>query len=195
MFKECVKCNNEYEGRKQQIFCEECLVERKKKRAKIYRENNKEKRRAYNKLYYANNRNKILKKAKIQSKLYYNNNKALIKKRRQSFESQLKRKCNNCKIHDKHYKRYVAENFITTDWIKAQLNKQKNKCHYCKRVMKLEKFQNNDKEMYTIDRINNKYCHTQDNCLVACYKCNLSRGSKLYADYVCRSNQKCEVEE
>jgi len=51
----------------------------------------------------------------------------------------------------------------------------KLKCHYCYQEMKIFFTKVRDETQWTLDRIDNDLCHSNDNTVVACLKCNLQR--------------------
>jgi hypothetical protein len=51
----------------------------------------------------------------------------------------------------------------------------KLKCHYCFQKMNIIFTKPRDETQWTLDRINNDLCHSNDNTVVSCLKCNLQR--------------------
>lgn len=53
-------------------------------------------------------------------------------------------------------------------------------CHYCNDVVNIIPI--NKKNQMTLDRIDNKQSHHIDNCVIACYDCNITRGNIVSSD-------------
>ena len=51
----------------------------------------------------------------------------------------------------------------------------KLKCHYCLQNTHILYTRNRDETQWTLDRIDNNLCHSNENTVIACLKCNLQR--------------------
>jgi hypothetical protein len=51
----------------------------------------------------------------------------------------------------------------------------KLKCHYCRNNVKVLFSGVRDSQQWTLDRIDNDLCHSRENTVVCCLKCNLER--------------------
>ena len=71
-----------------------------------------------------------------------------------------------------HYKEDLKknrniDNFITEDWVKKELSRSRSICHICCSYICSKTF--------SINRLNNAFGHTQDNCEIICRNCNCSQ--------------------
>ena len=76
----------------------------------------------------------------------------------------------------KCFRDYNINDYVNTEWIYEQLDKQNNKCLIC--FIPLEAFLNENnivKSNITIDRIDNKISHIKNNCQILCNMCNCSK--------------------
>ena len=76
----------------------------------------------------------------------------------------------------KCFRDYNINDFVNTEWIYAQLDKQNNNCSIC--FAPLEVFLNENnivKSNITIDRNDNKISHIKTNCQLLCNMCNCSK--------------------
>ena len=68
--------------------------------------------------------------------------------------------------------KYQAEDStMTEDYLKEMIDKQHNKCYYCK-VPLCERF--GMPQSLTLDRLNDSLQHTRANCVISCSSCNSS---------------------
>jgi len=74
-------------------------------------------------------------------------------------------------------KKYIYDEniIISLDETIEKMVVSKLKCHYCYQEMKVMFTKARDETQWTLDRINNDLCHSNDNTVVACLKCNLQR--------------------
>lgn len=79
------------------------------------------------------------------------------------------------KENDIKYNRYDANNFIDKCFIEMLMD-ESLLCHYCEIQMQLIEY--ND-TLCTIERLDNSIGHIKSNCVLACKKCNLSRGGRI----------------
>ena len=76
---------------------------------------------------------------------------------------------------DKHHNIYDNDYFLTPQDILELLVKSKLKCHYCKCECYILYKEVRQKNQWTIDRIDNEQGHNKDNCVIACYACNVQK--------------------
>ena len=75
------------------------------------------------------------------------------------------------------------ENYITEDFVKFLNEQQESKCIYCKITMKYGKGQFRDvSNGLTIQRMNNSLAHIKSNCVLCCYKCNITHTRKSHQE-------------
>jgi len=70
---------------------------------------------------------------------------------------------------------YDEERLITSDEIVEKLVETKLVCQYCSGNVKAIFTTVRDPDQWTLDRIDNDKCHSCDNTVIACLKCNLQR--------------------
>jgi len=112
----------------------------------------------------------------------FNNNITFINKlylkdefnEKQQLSSEINKKINGYRSQDKKKNRNV-DDFITFDETVEKIVTSKLKCYYCKCNVLLfyEDIRQNDQ--WTLERIDNKKCHSKDNVVISCLKCNLKR--------------------
>jgi hypothetical protein len=136
----------------------------------------------YLKNYYNDNKNKL----EQQRKKYRENNKDKIseyKKKymreynKQYFKSSLdiilnQKIKNHIKADIKYNRHYNEDDYITIEYAKEMLIKCNNKCSLCNIELKLTNFEFQDKQQFSIDRIDNKLAHIKTNCQITCCHCN-----------------------
>jgi len=72
-------------------------------------------------------------------------------------------------------KKYNSLEFITQEQLIEKLVVSKLKCFYCKqKVLLLYEFSREMKQ-WTLDRLDNRYQHSDKNCVISCLQCNLQR--------------------
>ena len=74
----------------------------------------------------------------------------------------------------------VGDELITKDEIVAKLLASKLKCSYCREDVVILFCEVRQKNQWTLDRIDNDLGHTNDNTVICCLKCNLSRRRQGY---------------
>lgn len=201
--KQCKICFNEYD--KQRYRNNPELVQRKKERNKKYKENhaeeikeyrrthnNKEKNRQRAKIYYANNKDKILKRRKGHCHEYQQKNPERIQKRKE-WEKQYyqEHKEHKYQVHlewnhknkdrialyrqkRKAHKKEVQNTLTLEQWMQV-IKYFDNKCAYCGRELPLEK------EHFM--PLSKGGPLTRDNIICACKRCNSSKGNTMYEDW------------
>lgn len=184
MCKGCEKTYTTNQPKKQ--LCEQCCKERHRERCKkyaqtniayqkAYREKNKEQIKAYQREYRKENKKRI---RKYQQKYYTNANYF------STTDNIIKRKLRTHRAIDIKTGRGAPNNYITYKWIIDTLMKQGNRCKYCNKKMKVEKFKTREKRAFTVERMDNTKPHTQNNCVCACLSCNLKRGKRTYDQFM-----------
>ena len=77
---------------------------------------------------------------------------------------------------DKNYNRTSTAAYITPDFLERLRKVQKSRCTYCTIPMQSENRMLPDG--LTIQRLDNSLPHSKNNCILACFKCNLQRVEK-----------------
>ena len=88
--------------------------------------------------------------------------------------SEINKKINGYKTQDKKKDRLDAS-FITFDETVEKLVTSKLKCYYCKESVVLMYKDVRQDNQWTLERIDNNICHSYDNVVISCLKCNLKR--------------------
>jgi len=88
---------------------------------------------------------------------------------------EISRKISGYKCQDVKKNIYDEKLIINKDDIIEKLVISKLLCYYCKKNMKVLFSESRDQEQWTLDRIDNKKCHSKDNTVCCCLKCNLDR--------------------
>jgi 5-methylcytosine-specific restriction endonuclease McrA len=70
---------------------------------------------------------------------------------------------------------------ITPQETAMKLLEQKLLCYYCKDLVKLGTTIVRDPEQWTLERKDNRFPHTNENCVIACLRCNLRRNTKVHS--------------
>ena len=96
---------------------------------------------------------------------------------KREFIREIDKKINSYKNQDINKKKYKDDNISRVEAIE-KLVISKLKCYYCK--CKMQIFYNKVREptQWTLDRINNKLPHQNDNVIVCCLDCNLKRRTR-----------------
>ena len=98
---------------------------------------------------------------------------------------ELKKKMDSYKNQDIKKNRYQCTSFITMDELIFKLKNSQLKCHYCLKDVKLIYENVRDPKQWTLDRIDNNKCHTNENTVVADLCCNLQRRVKDEKKFKC----------
>ena len=78
------------------------------------------------------------------------------------------------KISDKKMKRAFEEDeYITHEFLVSLRENANNECIYCD--IRLQSFNRKRFNGVTVQRLDNSKAHIKSNCVLACYKCNMSR--------------------
>jgi hypothetical protein len=79
------------------------------------------------------------------------------------------------KYNDKKYDRYTGVNFIDKDFLVNQLELQEKQCIYCCCELTHRVGRKRQPTRLTVERIDNNFEHSKDNCYLACWACNVKR--------------------
>jgi hypothetical protein len=88
---------------------------------------------------------------------------------------EIKSKLNGYKNQDIKKHIYHEDKLITLDEIIEKLVISKLLCFYCKDSVKVLFVMVRDNKQWSLDRIDNNICHSNDNTVICCLKCNLER--------------------
>ena len=88
--------------------------------------------------------------------------------------SEINKKINGYKTQDKKKDR-LDDSFISFDETVEKLVTSKLKCYYCKESVVLMYKDVRQDNQWTLERIDNNICHSYDNVVISCLKCNLKR--------------------
>lgn len=90
-------------------------------------------------------------------------------------QTYLERKINGYKQQDIKKEIYDAEQLVSLSNVTSKLISCSLKCYYCSERVKLLYRVVRDPKQWTLDRIDNDLCHSDDNTVVCCLSCNLKR--------------------
>jgi len=178
IIKSCIKCRNI-----QKKYADKEEIKEKQKK---YRNEHKEELIKYHKQHNNKNKEKIAEYKKKYDEQQKINNPLHIK-----FTNMIK---SSIKADKKHNRTYKEEDFITEDFLNELWVKQNEKCYYedceCKLTLEFNKDFRNPTQI-SVQRINNDIAHIQSNCVLSCYKCNVSNmeNEKLYKKMIERVKQ------
>lgn len=88
---------------------------------------------------------------------------------------QINRKISGYKSQDKEKNLYDANNFIILDKILELLKESECKCFYCNNLVYILYKHVREPKQWTLERIDNKYGHNNENVKIACLDCNIKR--------------------
>ena len=88
---------------------------------------------------------------------------------------EINKKINGYKNQDVKKQIYNEKELITLEETMEKLVISKLKCHYCLQNTHILYTRNRDETQWTLDRIDNNLCHSNENTVIACLKCNLQR--------------------
>lgn len=92
-------------------------------------------------------------------------------------KSEVERKLNSYKNQDKKKKRNI-DKFITYDECLEKLVISKLRCYYCRKECLLIYKTVREQKQWTLDRLDNSKCHSNENVVMCCLNCNLKKGTK-----------------
>lgn len=91
--------------------------------------------------------------------------------------SELKKKWNSYRQQDKKHGIFHDDFFIGFETMIKKLVASKMQCYYCTCNCLFLYEDSYDDTQWTLDRIDNNKGHTDNNTVICCLKCNLSRGN------------------
>ena len=92
-----------------------------------------------------------------------------------TLKKELTKKINSNKAQDVKKGTYDENKLITFEDTIEKLVSSKLLCYYCSKSIKLLYKNVREPYQWTLDRKNNDDCHSNDNTIIACMKCNLER--------------------
>ena len=93
-------------------------------------------------------------------------------------EREIEKKINSYKSQDISKKIYNELILISLSDTIEKLVCSKLRCHYCKENVLLLYKNVREPKQWTLDRIYNDLCHSNENTLIACLHCNLQRRTR-----------------
>ena len=90
-------------------------------------------------------------------------------------EKELNKKIQGYKAQDIKKEIYDAASLISLTDILEKLISTKLHCYYCKKEVLLLYKNVREPIQWTLDRMDNNLCHSKENTVIACLKCNLQR--------------------
>jgi hypothetical protein len=90
-------------------------------------------------------------------------------------EKELNKKIQGYKAQDIKKEFYDSSLLINLNDTLEKLISTKLHCYYCKREVLLLYKNVREPSQWTLDRIDNSKCHSKENTVIACLKCNLQR--------------------
>ena len=90
-------------------------------------------------------------------------------------QKELVKKINGYKGQDKNKEIYEKDKLITLEEVVEKLVSSKLKCFYCSCHVLMIYKNIREPSQWTLDRKDNDLCHSNDNTIIACLKCNLQR--------------------
>jgi len=90
-------------------------------------------------------------------------------------KTEIDHKISAYKQQDMVKKVFIADEFITFDYVKQMILECKLCCHYCKDDMLILYEHVREMKQWSLDRINNSLGHNVGNVVISCLKCNLNR--------------------
>lgn len=116
------------------------------------------------------------KELEIVNNLYLNNQINTEYYKEYSFiKSEIQKKISNYKSQDIKKDIFNKNLLINLDELLEKLVISKLKCFYCKNNVKILYEIIRDPNQWSLDRIDNDLCHSCDNTVISCLKCNLQR--------------------
>jgi hypothetical protein len=84
-------------------------------------------------------------------------------------------KLRSYKNQDLKKNRYDEKSFISYEQIVEKLIISKLNCYYCKKCVLLLYSEKREKKQWSLDRIDNSICHSNENTVISCLQCNLQK--------------------
>jgi hypothetical protein len=151
--------------------CDKCLEGFKKKRKDPkYKEYQKNYNKKYQKKYQEENKERILEQRKCE----HNSDKHQCKICTDPIKVTITNWIGGSREADKKHNRYDPVKFIDKCFLEGLVDDSDKKCVYCRCEMH---FLERDKNLCTIERIDNELGHNKDNVTLACFGCNTERNN------------------
>ena len=90
---------------------------------------------------------------------------------KQNISSKLK----GYKSQDLKKDRFDSNMFVSFEETVEKLIISKLRCYYCKNAVSLLYNEKRDKKQWSLDRIDNSICHSNNNTVISCLQCNLQK--------------------
>lgn len=100
---------------------------------------------------------------------------SMLSERSQEITSLVQSKVNGYKQQDIRRELFDQELLISTEETLSKLEESKLTCHYCAKEVKIVYHKVRDPKQWSLDRIDNDKCHSDENTVIACLYCNLKR--------------------
>jgi hypothetical protein len=100
---------------------------------------------------------------------------SMLSERSQEITSLVQTKVNGYKQQDIRRELFDQELLISTEETLSKLEESKLTCHYCANEVKIVYHKVRDPKQWSLDRIDNDKCHSDENTVIACLYCNLKR--------------------
>ena len=100
---------------------------------------------------------------------------SMLAERTQEVRSLIKAKVNGYKQQDIRREIFDQELLISTEETLEKLEGSRLSCHYCAKEVKIVYHKVRDPKQWSLDRIDNDKCHSDENTVIACLYCNLKR--------------------
>tara|TARA_X000000950_G_scaffold288075_1_gene403159 strand:- start:1584 stop:2078 length:495 start_codon:yes stop_codon:yes gene_type:complete len=101
----------------------------------------------------------------------------------EKMNSEINNKLLSYKAQDKKKNKYDESKFVNNTYIWDLLKKCHYTCFYCNQHVKLLYNEARDPLQWSIERIDNDFGHNNDNVVIACLHCNLSRRTMYHERY------------
>lgn len=108
---------------------------------------------------------------------------------------EIEKKIAGYKGQDIDKKIYDETLLITFDDVIEKLVSSKLLCFYCKRDVLLLYKNVRDPKQWTLDRIDNDKCHSNENTIISCLKCNLQRRTRDMSKFLFTKQLKISKQE
>jgi len=137
---------------------------------KTYADEHKEEKRAYDQVYIQAH----YEKKRLQGQLYYQTHKEQMRANQQVYSNTPTARLNAQVSHrNRRAREKDAQGRYTSEQIKDQYKRQKGKCYYCSHKVKLGEY-----HIEHIIPLARGGTNAIDNIVLACPRCNLSKGNK-----------------
>ena len=158
----------------------------RKKYQQQYQEAKRQKFNEYAKKYYRAHKQEIKEHSKKYQDQYYQAHREriiasvalTIKEHKQTdLDFLIKTKVNGVRVADaKAGRQYTKQDYITVDWVKQQLVECGSRCFHCQKVLKILRYEPQDPDQFSVNRLFLDMEHEQENCVISCWGCNLAHG-------------------